>query len=111
MLVFSNFNRTLGSGELATGQETPASLSCLVLGAPSEASAGFLNFNRTLGSGALATGQETLPIRVLGSACFFCFLFFNRRVFFGFPFFSKRLSLPCGDTKDATRTTEPPFAF
>src|SRR6516162_8966735 len=41
----------------------------------SEASAGFLNFNRTLGSGALATGQETLPIRVLGSACFFCFLF------------------------------------
>ena len=108
---FSNLNRTLGSGELATGQETPACLSCLELGAPSEASAGFLNFNRTLGSGALATGQETLPIRVLGSACFFCFLFFNRRVFFCFPFFSKRLSLPCGDTKDATRTTEPPFAF
>src|SRR6516165_4772606 len=77
---FSNFNRTLGSGELATGQETPASLSCLELGVPSEASAGFSNFNRTLGSGALATGQETLPIRVLGSACFFLLpFFFNRR--------------------------------
>src|SRR5262245_52321407 len=45
--------------------------------------------------------QETLPIRVLGSARFFCF-----------PFFSKSLSLPRGDTKDATRkATEPPFAL
>ena len=45
--------------------------------------------------------QETLPIRVLGSARFFCF-----------PFFSKSLSLPRGDTKNATRkATEPPFAF
>ena len=61
----------------------------------------FSNFNRTLGSGELATGQETLPIRVLGSARFFCF-----------PFFSKSLSLPRGDTKNATRkATEPPFAF
>ena len=79
----------------------PASLSCLELGAPSEASGGFSNFNRTLGSGELATGQETLPIRVLGSARFFCF-----------PFFSESLSLPRGDTKNATRkATEPPFAF
>jgi hypothetical protein len=70
-------------------------------GMADRSSAGFSNFNRALGSGELATGQETLPIRVLGSARFFCF-----------PFFLESLTLPRGDTKDATRkSTEPPFAF
>src|SRR6516162_2321555 len=71
----------------------------------------FLKFQSDVGIGGACnrTGNAANPR--LGFGVFFLLPFFNRRVFFCFPFFSKRLSLPCGDTKDATRTTEPPFAF
>src|SRR6516162_5219594 len=57
----------------------PASLSCLELGAPSEASGGFSNFNRTLGSGELANRTGNTANSRLGFGAFFLLPFFSKK--------------------------------